>query len=507
MPIPDSTDLLECQTYPNIYPRHYWGTPEVYADAHRTGDDALVEYCDPVGGLAYRTIVYGLDAIMEDIVYWDAIIGPESEAYMVCDENGPMEVELYCSTCDVYFLGTHYDALAFETDTNGYDYMFYGTPNWYVEEKLKVGESKTYGDFTLTINDLNIYENKIYLSIETPDGEVNEYISVINSYTSNVPSNGDMDYTYGTSAANEENDTLAFTASTFDVYALCGGETVGEISLQDEEVIFAVKFIKSFIGAAGNYVVEYHAYELEDYGVLREQVLNGPCETDEDLIVDPAITTKSGYEWYFDIFPADEIDLIDLDNDVDLWEEGNANFDAADAVTIYDPATQAALCVPMLELWLNTPVEQADQCGGTITVDLEDCDQNNYFTLSVTDSDPSDYLIDGAIKITRTTALDPTVTKVYVNLDPEALVKLDESITPAMKTSYNLILIGGPVANSLVMELVDLGVTEYAFWETATDGACVLIDSDDAWGRDVLIVAGADRDATAAAALALVQAL
>ncbi|HPR41789.1 MAG TPA: S-layer protein [Candidatus Methanofastidiosa archaeon] len=503
-------DLLECQSYPNVYPRHYWGTPEVYADNQEPDEE--VTYCDPTGGIEYRTIVYGLEDVLDDIVTWSAVVGPESEAYQTCDDNSPQLVSLYCSTCDVYFLGKHYDALSFDTDANGYDYMFYGTPQWYVAEMLKVGESKTYGDYTMTINDLNIYENKVYLTITTPDGESYEYISVINTYTSNTPSNGDADSTVLTSGSNEENDAIAFLASEFEVYTLCGDESDGVIDLDQSEVLFAVQFTKTFIGAAGSYVVEYNAYSLDDYGVLKEQIYPDTC----DSPIEPAIDVD-GLEWYFDIIPGDEVDtgtdaygneILDLDNDVALYESGNPNFDVSDSYTVYDPESNSYLCdVPILELWLATPVELSGQCADELSITLNDCEGSNYFTLTVTDEDHSDYIIDGSINIYRKVELEPTVTNVYVDIDPEALIQLDEAVNASLKNTYNLILIGGPVANSLVQELVDLSLTTYEQWENATTGDLELIEDAYADGRDVLIVAGSDREATAMAALDLVSAI
>ncbi|MBU7024792.1 MAG: S-layer protein, partial [Theionarchaea archaeon] len=69
---------------------------------------------------------------------------------------------------------------------------------------------------------------------------------------------------------------------------------------------------------------------------------------------------------------------------------------------------------------------------------------------------------------------------------------------------YNLILIGGPVANIVVKQLVDEGIstvdwtTSPGEWEYITDpyGDC-----------DILIIAGADRDATREAAQDLIDQL
>ena len=610
-------DLYECQTYPNVYQRHYWGTPEGYADAqdeYTDPTDPYLNYCDPTGGVEYRAIVDGIGYqyngetweydSMVDFINWCAIVVPSdpcdmtdpgaepgydtcppSEAYLVCNEHAPMCVTLYCDPCDVFFLGENYDALRFGTDVQGYDFMLYGTPKWYVEEKLAVGETKEYNGWGISIIDLGIYENKAYVKITDPCGEVYDYMVVIDQYTSQSPSNGDGDSpqcnqgnslifetqqnglpcTCGdTAGANEENDTIAFVQRVFDAYDLCGDNAYGIIdygwgseynscgasytSYPHGEVVFAVKFIKTMIGAAGTYIVEYHAYNLADYGVLKEQIYAGPCETPTD----PAISVN-GLDWYFDVIPGNGIlvdgtsgEILDLDNDPDLYAEGNPNFDVADMLTIYNSMVPAPVsptasqvdylrnyfhaykdcnewmlysrmgasegdylvpkCSPMLELWLATPVELAGLCDDELIVELADCLGNNYFTLVATDETHNDYEIDTSISVYRTELDSTDVVRTYVDLDTTMLVKLDQEIDLTLKESYNLILVGGPVANGIVAELVDLGETTMELWETS-DGDVVLLEDVYSVGKDVLIVAGADRDRTAAAAILLINAL
>ena len=497
--VPVANTLSECQTYPNIYPRTYWGAP------------AWQEVCDPIGGMSYRTVVYDMDEdVTQKKITWNAIIGPDSEAYEVCSPHDPDPVDLYCSSCDVFFLGDHYNALSFGTNSSGVDYMFYGTPKWYVEEKLMVGESKEYGDFTLTINDLGIYENKAFITITDNDGQENDYVVVINTYTSNEPSVGDGDEN------NEENDTIAFVEDT------CG----------TSEVVFAVKFVKTLIGAAGNYVVEYHAYNLIDEGCLTEKIYPGPCDTITDDLYKPYVISSCGgdeLEWYLDIIPADDIvgeeDGVqfisgtqkDLDNDFALWTEGNPNFDASDVWTLYDvnnlPSVRESEyadynCVPILELWLATPVELAGMCSDKLMVCLDDLDGNNYFTLEVEDDIHTDYRIDGDIVLTKVEELAPTKSTTYVDIDPTTLVALDIDVEndPDLKSQYNLVLVGGPVANALVQELVDLGFTTFDEWDTSS-GDSKLFEDVYAFGKDVLVIAGSDRAATAKAALDMIHSL
>jgi hypothetical protein len=538
---PEET-LSECQTYPNVYPRQYWGSP-----------NWELEDCDPIGGIQYRTIVDGMasEGALKTVP-WNAIVSTDttfkSEAYNICTDVEPQEVHLYCEYCEVFFLGKTYNALNFGTDDNGYDYMYYGTPEWFVEEKLAVGESKEYNNgWTITINDLGIYENKVYSTITNPSGATYDYVTVIDTYTSQVPSAGEGDFDGDYNEANWENQTLAFTQDTFEVYTLCGDQPDGTVELDGAEVVFAVKFVKTLIGAAGNYIVEYHAYDLKDYGVLKEQIYPGACEAD----IEPAIKVGD-LEWYFDIIPNDGIKTIDgvqvdLDNEYSLWAEGNPNYDKTDRLSIYAPiigvpatffmfdqtsttpftllsayapmfdagvpygeTTQVVdlspLCAPILELWLATPVELAGLCDEELNIALNDCDGNNYFTLNVSDEIHTDYVIDGDIEVYRKVKGTDTVVKKYVSIDPDALVKLDENITVAMKQEYNLVLIGGPVANAIVQELVDLEYTTFEKWDTSA-GEWELIEDVFGFGKDVLIVAGADRDATSAAALDLIAEL
>ncbi|MHC1605594.1 MAG: S-layer protein [Candidatus Methanofastidiosia archaeon] len=88
-------------------------------------------------------------------------------------------------------------------------------------------------------------------------------------------------------------------------------------------------------------------------------------------------------------------------------------------------------------------------------------------------------------------------------VDPEELVVLDESITDEMK-EYNLLLVGGPIANDIVNELVDLGLTTVEYWE-ASPGETAIFHDVFVEGKDVCVVAGSDRVATYSAALELIS--
>ncbi len=77
----------------------------------------------------------------------------------------------------------------------------------------------------------------------------------------------------------------------------------------------------------------------------------------------------------------------------------------------------------------------------------------------------------------------------------------DTDVTNADKSGYNLVLVGGPVANALTADLVT-GDKSTVDWHTSP-GQTEVVSSAFATNRYAIIVAGEDRDATRAAADAL----
>ena len=69
----------------------------------------------------------------------------------------------------------------------------------------------------------------------------------------------------------------------------------------------------------------------------------------------------------------------------------------------------------------------------------------------------------------------------------------------------NLVLVGGPVANKLVAELVNAGKSKVDWYES--EGDIEVIEDAFTEGKVAIIVAGKDRDATRKAAEMLAEAL
>ncbi|RLG71447.1 MAG: hypothetical protein DRO11_04455 [Methanobacteriota archaeon] len=84
---------------------------------------------------------------------------------------------------------------------------------------------------------------------------------------------------------------------------------------------------------------------------------------------------------------------------------------------------------------------------------------------------------------------------------PVDLAKTDVEVTDEDKSNFNLVLVGGPAVNTLVRELQDLGKSTVAYADLGPgNGALEWIEDAFVEGKDVLIVAGADRAGTRAAA-------
>jgi len=81
----------------------------------------------------------------------------------------------------------------------------------------------------------------------------------------------------------------------------------------------------------------------------------------------------------------------------------------------------------------------------------------------------------------------------------------DTAVTDADKSGYNLVLVGGPVANSLTAELVTKG-TSKVNWE-ASAGEIEVVENAFASGKYAIVAAGKDRAATKKAADALIAQL
>ena len=93
--------------------------------------------------------------------------------------------------------------------------------------------------------------------------------------------------------------------------------------------------------------------------------------------------------------------------------------------------------------------------------------------------------------------------QVKVNIwEPEKLITNDEGLMENDAKNNNLILVGGPVANRLVANLVREGKSKVDWYNSQGETEYI---SNGLYGRDVIIVAGADREKTRDAVIRLIN--
>ncbi len=104
-------------------------------------------------------------------------------------------------------------------------------------------------------------------------------------------------------------------------------------------------------------------------------------------------------------------------------------------------------------------------------------------------------------EISVTTGGDTIISKTPIDIKSD-IVKLDTEITDAVKTTSDLVLVGGPCVNTLVAELADAGKFDYtcADWPGEDFGIVSVVDGAFADGFSALVIAGttsADTDLAA----------
>ena len=536
---------------------------------------------DPMTGIYPIIDLYDFQyrTVIEDDPTFNIWFGgvDNTTAYALADE--PVRVKWLCDFYDI--LGWGYDVDA------GDDYVVYGTP-YYSEDECRgddemvfdVGETKLFHGWEITLDDINIYENKVQWLIKGPNDELPcEYIVAISGYEPTIPpALWDAEHRHCLASVQLkacEYDVIGITDEICDydwmvdwVYyedlePVAGG--------QAELVVFSLDTVKTFVGATGHNKAVARLYALEDYGILHDAICIKPCgESDNQWDLDVV--------WHHDVnstgTEAEYVDHDDGEPDFGDWVDDNANWIDAD---LDDGVTAAkdgpwdlvpwsnALYENPPRTWNSTPNEHgldyyADRevvptygdpdgvevaiamklhtlidiriCGSSQTIqlccfDVPMCgpddffvntgDASVYLSLSVDDSDDpnhTDMIISNGFELEQKSEKEPKIVTHFVEIDPMSIVVNDDEVTQTMKIGYNLVLVGGPglvvcvgaepqVANTVVKELLDQGLSTID-WDTSL-GEYELIADAFVEGKDVLIVAGADREATRYAVKTLIN--
>jgi hypothetical protein len=414
---------------------------------------------------------------------------------------------------EIKFLGKMYKPM-FAGATNYVDgylgaYFMYGSPFAEKEKIMKVGDVYTFHGWTVTLNDVNIYENKAYITVAGPALSAPfTFIMVMDAIGVEACSPCcPTCATYGGGGAFTSNPTMRTEYDPYLVKTTVSKTKDGYDYTFFSYVNFMLDGIKTFVGADGTYLAEFNLYAIEDYGYLENK---GCC--------DPFVTTPNDYG------------LAIYGGWLDAYNVSETAYGIAGAYHLWEPAAACSACpdanFDTLELQLCDTITIPD-CETSYTVNGPE----NYFTIEFADvkfdkgtydetgtlyaldndstygtaSAPAATDSDGVkLTIKQTTAGQTIKYTANVKIDPVELIKLDIEVNTATNTK-NLVLVGGPVYNSIVKDLVDMGASTVD-WATSA-GEWEWIADPMAKGYDVLIVAGANREETRMAAEDLVAML
>ncbi len=548
-------------------------------DKDESREEAFVNFTrDPMSGI-YPVIDlydYQYRTVIEDDPTFNVWFGGQTnqEAYALVDD--PVKVK---------FLGEFYDIIGWGYDSDsGDDYAVYGTPHYSENEcrgddemVFDVGETKVFYGWEVTLDDINIYENKVQWLIKGPNDETPcEYITAISQYPPEVPPTlwgPDTSYCLA---------SVQLKACEYDVIGItddiCGYDWMVDWNYYEEQngdpallaegnaelVVFALDTIKTFVGAAGHNKAVASLYALEDYGVLHDAVCIKPCgendnQWDLDVVWHHDVNSTGTEAEYVDHDDDDGEpnfgDWVDTGGDAFLDADGDAGVTGQDGPwdivpwsqptsnnehgldyyadreaapgTYGDPDGVEVVIAMKLHTLIDIRVCGSSQKIQLCSFDMPMCgpddffvntgDATPYLTLSIDDSDDPNHtnnLIEQGFGFEQKTELKPTTVMHTVDIDPMSIVVNDDEVTETMKMGYNLILVGGPglvvcvgaepqVANRLTKDLVDQGLSTVEWTESL--GEYEYIADAFAEGKDAIIVAGADREATRYAAQALLN--
>jgi len=528
---------------------------------------------DPMTGIYPIIDLYDLQyrTVIEDDPTFKVWFGGEDNTTPYALVDDPVTVKWLGSFYDI--IGWGYDAVS------GDDYIVYGTPH-YSENECRgddemifdVGETKEFYGWEITLDDVNIYENKVQWLIKGPNDETPcEYITAISGYPPDIPPElWDTDHRHCLASVQLkscEYDVIGITDT------ICDMDWEVPITLYEKNepvttvnatlTVFALDTVKTFVGAAGHNKAVARLYALENYGILHDAICIKPCgESDNQWDLDivwhhsgvSSLGTEAEYVDHDDGAPDDfgdwvdvNTNFVDLDGDAGVtakdgpwdivpWSQNNSQneegldyYDDREAPpgTYGDPDGVEVAIAMKLHTLIDIRICGASQTIQLCTFDVPMCGPDDFFvntgdakvylSLTVDDSDDPNHNnleISNGFSMEQKTEKEPKVVTHFVEIDPMSITVNDDEVTETMKIGYNLILVGGPglvvcvgsepkVANMLTKELIDQGLSKVD-WSTSL-GEYEYIPNAFAEGKDVLIVAGADREATRYAVKTLIN--
>lgn len=363
--------------------------------------------------------------------------------------------------------GEYMDAFRKNVRSN---YLVYGVPYFYLEEYIGMGETHYFNNFAIRLDDVDLDHNKAIITVTEPSLFTHTFRMVLNPQHGFSPS---LQKEGPTGIPRKEmwtgeylDDVVALTNSDIiqedeQYYTIVGVDELGNPKMTGENniiVYFLLDGIAAFHGDTYNGLL-FNLYILDDFGRYYDM-----------RCCFPYIDTPQKYA--LDIFPAGRITFPDT-TFYDVW----------------------GMDVDLCEDMLNTCPDPFFLQGPL-----------DYFKISFEDTEFIERDGDDlSFWVEKSLPIQTVYITVPARFSAETLIRLDSEVTESDMRSKNLILLGGPVSNSISLLLVRNKKSRIDWYHS--DGEWEYIQDPFGAGHDVLIVAGRDRSATRITALELVRRL
>ncbi len=477
---------------------------------------------------------YCLDFNMSDIIYRVTFINTPFQRKVFAGCSGPLYDVPY-NSYGIRFFEKEYPIInngVYHSKDQNISYFIYGIPIYSPDTIFKVGDTRAFGWYTVTLLDIHSPttqetstedkfkvksggsfsgEYKVYLRVSDFTGKSNEFLMVMDANSSRcctcVPlcdsKGGYGSFTTVPTRQYENDPYFIFERGTRIIDGV--EATIWTVP------VFYIDGIKIFEGADKSLLAEFDVFSLKNYGAIEE---TSCCM--------PFVTYPNDYNLTISNLREDIITLgvdINLDGIISaeeqqipvfetIGEECNASIKFPFPSPVYiNPGKDGVFytCDDFLDI--NPLNPRFKKCNyDTIDVilcdkiDLTCCDPQtvygprNYFKIDILDSNYIQKDGDGIdIEISQKKSKFYLYYDSTVRIEPTSLIKRDVDVTGADKATKNLILIGNENNNSIIKGLYDADISKVVWshsfgqWEYLRDVF---------YENSVLIVGGKDGEST-----------
>lgn len=444
---------------------------------------------------------YCLDFNMSDIIYRVAYIHTPFQREIFAGCGGPLYDVPY-NSYKIRLFDKEYPIInngVYRSKDQNISYFIYGIPIYSPDTIFKVGDTRVFGWYTVTLLDIHSPtteetskddnfkvksggsfsgEYKVYLRVSDFTGKSNDFLMVMDANSSRCCScvplcdskGGYGSFTTVPTRQYENDPYFIFERGTRVIDGV--EETIWTVP------VFYIDGIKVFEGADKSMLAEFDVYSLKDYGAIEET----PCCM-------PFVTYPNDYNLTISNLWEDIIALgVDINGDGNLspeeqqipvfetpGEECNASIKFPTSLPVYiNPGKDGiyGTCDDFLDL--NPLHPRFKKCNyDTIDVilcdkiDLTCCDPQvvygpkNYFKIDMLDSNYKQKDGDGIeLEVSQKKSKLYLFYDSTVKVEPASLIKRDIDVTGADKVMRNLILIGNENNNLIIKDLYDADVSK-----------------------------------------------